>query len=81
MYPCFQETTVSTHPSTFKKGLQHSSPKDLSILTRLRVELSKLNFHKFKRNLSDTLNPSCQINDGTEDTEHFLLLCHAYDED
>ena len=22
----------------------------------------------------------CPINDGIEDTEHFLLLCHAYDE-
>ena len=22
----------------------------------------------------------CPINDGVEDTEHFLLLCHAYDE-
>ena len=54
-------------------------PKLLSILTQLRVGLSKLNFHKFKHNFSDTLNPLCLINDGIEDTEHFLLLCHAYD--
>ena len=54
-------------------------PKILSILTQLRVGLSKLNFHKFKHNFSDTLNPLCVINDGIEDTEHFLLLCHAYD--
>ena len=43
--------------------------------------LSKLNFHKFKHNFSNTLNPLCPINDGIEDTEHFLLLCHAYDQE
>ena len=56
-------------------------PKGLSILTQVRVGLSKLNFHKFKHNFSDTLNPLCSINDGIEDTEHLLLLCHADDED
>ncbi len=55
-------------------------PKRLSILTQLRVGLSKLNFHKFKHNFNDTFSPMCPINDGIEDTEHFLLLCHAYDE-
>ena len=50
-------------------------PKSLSILTQLRVGLSKLNFHKFNHNFRDT----CLISDGIEDTEHFLLLCRAYD--
>ena len=54
-------------------------PKRLSILTQLRVGLSKLNFHKFKHNFRDTVNPLCLISDGIEDTEHFLLLCRAYD--
>ena len=54
-------------------------PKFLSILTQLRVGLSKLNFHKFKHNFRDTLNPLCPINDGVEDTEHYFLLCHTYD--
>ena len=40
-----------------------------------------MNFHKFKHNISNTLNPLCPTNDGIEDTEHFLLLCHAYDKD
>ena len=34
-------------------------PKRLSILTQLRVGLSKLNYHKFKHNFRDTLNPLC----------------------
>ena len=53
-------------------------PKGLAILTQLRVGLSKLNFHKFRHNFRDTVNPLCPANDGVEDTEHFLLLCHSY---
>ena len=53
-------------------------PKGLSILTQLRVGLSKLNFHKFKHNFRDTLNPLCPTNDGVENTEHYFLLCHTY---
>ena len=41
--------------------------------------LSKLNFHKFKHNFRDTINPMCPTNDGIEDTEHFLLLCPSFD--
>ena len=54
-------------------------PKGLSILTQLRVGLSKLNFHRFSYNFKETWNPLCAINDGVEDTEHYFLLCHAYD--
>ena len=53
-------------------------PKGLAALTQLRVGLSALNFHKFRHNFNDTLNPMCPINDGVEDTEHFLLHCHSY---
>ena len=49
-------------------------PKGLSYLTQLRVGLSKLNFHKFKHNFRDTINPMCPTSDGIEDMEHFLLL-------
>ena len=54
-------------------------PKRPSILTQLRVGLSKLNYHKFKYKFRDTLNPLCLVNDGIEDKEQFLLLCRAYD--
>ena len=53
-------------------------PKGLSYLTQLRVGLSKLNFHNFKHNFRDTINPMCPISDGIEDTEHYLL-CHLFD--
>ena len=51
----------------------------LPYLTQLRVGLSKLNFHKFKHNFRDTINPMCPTSDGIEDTEHFLLLCPSFD--
>ena len=54
-------------------------PKGLSYLTQLRVGLSKLNFHKFKHNFRDTINPMCPTSDGIEDTEHYLLLCPTFD--
>ena len=41
--------------------------------------LSKLNCHKFKHNFADTVSPMCLANDGIEDTEHFLLLCHSFE--
>ena len=53
-------------------------PKGLAYLSQIRVGLSKLNFHKFKHNFLDTLNPMCPSNDGIEDTEHFLLLCPSF---
>ena len=55
-------------------------PKGLAILTQLRVGLSKLNFHKFRHNFSETIDPMCPANDGVEDTEHYLLLCQSYEE-
>ena len=40
----------------------------------------KVSFHS-QAELGTINDPLCSINDGIEDTEHFLLLCHAYDED
>ena len=54
-------------------------PKGLSHLTQLRVGLSKLNFHKFKHNFRDTINPMCPTSNGIKDTEHFLLFCPSFD--
>ena len=54
------------------------NPNGIAYSTQLRVGLSKLNFHKFKHNFKDTVNPMCSINDGIEDTEHFLLLCNSF---
>ena len=52
----------------------------IAYLTQLRMELSKLNFHKFKCNFKDTVNPMCLINDCIADTEHLLLLRNSFTE-
>ena len=65
-------------PSKLVYGIH--DPKGLAILTQLRVGLSKLNFHKFRHNFRDTIDPMCPANDGVEDTEHYLLLCQSYEE-
>ena len=50
------------------------NPNGLKLITRLRLGLSHLRFHKFKHSFQDTLNPIC--NCGTvETTIHYLLLC------
>ena len=46
----------------------------LSHLTELKVELGKLNFHKFRHTFRDAINAMCPSNYGVEDEEHFLLL-------
>ena len=53
-------------------------PKRLVTLTQLRVGLSDQNYHNFRYNFNTTISPLCPINDGVEDTEHFLLHCHSY---
>ena len=86
------ETRESPSLSIFKKKLLLKirpvynsvygiyNPKGVSFLTQLRVGLSKLNYHKFRHNFADTMSPMCPANDGIEDTEHFLLLCHAFND-
>ena len=54
--------------------------KGLSYLTQLRVRLSKLNFHKFKHNFRDTINPMCPTSDGMFNFNIFSLeLLNYYD--
>ena len=65
-------------PSKPEYGIH--DPKGLAILTQLKVGLSKLNFHKFRHNFSDAIDPMCPANDGGEDTEHYLLFRQSYKE-
>ena len=75
----FKKKLLSIIRSPAKSVYGIHDPEGLSYLTQLRVGLSKLNFHKFKHNFRDTVNPMCPTSDGIEDTEHFLLLCPSFD--
>ena len=76
----FKKKLLSKIRPVPKSVFRIHDPTGLSYLTQLRVGLSKLNFHKFKHNFRDTINPMCPSNDGIEDTEHFLLLCPSFEE-
>ena len=46
----------------------------IKLLTRLRVNFSPLNEHRFRHNF-DCLSPICICGTGKEDNEHYLLNC------
>ena len=50
-----------------------SDPLGLKLLTRLRLNFSHLNEHKFRHNFRDTVNPMCSCGAGIETTDHYLL--------
>ena len=52
-------------------------PLGVKLLTRLRLEFSHLNEHKFRHDFKDTLNPLCTCGAEAETTEHFLLHCES----
>ena len=56
------------------KVLNSHNPKGLKLLTRLRLGLSHLRYHKFKHNFLDIINPLCSCGSDIETTLHFLLL-------
>ena len=53
-------------------------PLSVKLLTRLRLDFSHLNEHKFRHGFKDTLNTSCTCGVEFETTEHFLLHCQLY---
>ena len=50
----------------------------LKLLTRLRLNFSHLNKHKFLHNFKDSINPMCSCAFEPETTDHYLLRCQLY---
>ena len=50
----------------------------LKLLTRLRLNFSHLNEHKFRHNFNNTINPMCSCSKEPETTLHYLLHCNFY---
>ena len=51
-------------------------PQGLKFLTRLRLELSHLNEHRFRHNFKDCTNPLCSCSLEVENTLHFFMRFH-----
>ena len=49
------------------------NPVGVKLLTRLRLQLSHLNEHKFRHGFEDTIIIMCLCNTEIESNEHFLL--------
>ena len=50
----------------------------LKLLTRLRLNFSLLNEHKFRYKFEDTINPICRCGFESETTNHYLLHSKPY---
>ena len=50
----------------------------LKLQTRLRLNFSHLNEHKYRDNFMDTINPMCSCGLEPETTDHYLLRCKLY---
>ena len=55
-----------------------NNPYGLKLLTRLRLGLSHLRYHKFRLNFQDSINPICICGLQIETTTHFLLHCPLF---
>ena len=53
-------------------------PVGVKILTRLRLQFSHLNEHKFRRNFKNCVIPMCDYGAETETTSHFFLHCQSF---
>ena len=51
---------------------------DLKLLTRLRLNFSHQNEHKFRHNFNDTINPMFSCGKEPETTLHYFLRCDFY---
>ena len=55
-------------------------PDGLKLITRLSLGSSHLQFHKFKHNFKDTLNPICSCGN-VETNIHYLLHCLIFSDE
>ena len=53
-------------------------PLGVKLLTRLKLQFSHLNEHKFRLGFEDTINTMCACGSEVKTTEQFLLRCHLY---
>ena len=53
-------------------------PIGIKFLTRLRLDFSHLNEHRFRHNFENCMNPLCSCSLEIEDTLHYLLHCQHF---
>ena len=53
-------------------------PVGVKMLTRLRLQFSHLNEHKFRHNFKDCMSSMCDCGAETKTTSHFFLRCQFF---
>ena len=53
-------------------------PQGVKSLSRVRLNFSHLNEHKFRHNFRECLSPLCSCGLEIESIQHFFLRCHFY---
>ena len=74
----FKETTISFIRLKENSVFAIHDTKGLKLLTRLRLNFSHLNEHKFRHGFKETVDPMCKCGVEIETTLHFLLRCRLY---
>ena len=74
----FKETILSFIRPKENSVFAIHDTKGLKLLTRLSLNFSHLNEHKFRHGFRDTVDPICKYGLETETTLHFLLRCRLY---
>ena len=72
----FKNSLQKIGRQTAKPTYNIHNPTGLKFLTRLKLELSHLNEHKFKHNFHDCVKPLCLCSLEIESLSHFFLHCH-----
>ena len=57
------------------------NPTGITLITRLRLDLSHLWDHRFKHNFLDSFNPICFFGKDIETTVHYLLRCPIFSDE
>ena len=76
--PYFRNALLKIGRPTAKSIYNIHNPIGFKLLTRLRLDLSYLNEHKFTHNFQDCINPLCTCSLEIEFLCHFFLYCHYY---
>ena len=74
----FKNSLLKIGQPTAKPTYNIQNPISWKFLTRLRLELSHLNKHKFKHNFQDCVNTLCSCSLKIEPLSHFFLHCNHF---
>ena len=50
------------------------------LINSIKIQSRKVQLSQIKHNIADTLSPMCPASYGIEHTDHFLLLCHSFND-